>query len=58
MSSAAGPGSSSMAGSTRLPWTQPTSARRRLYEGQSSGQRQGASGARSRTQKRAASPEA
>ncbi len=52
------PGSSSSAGSTRLPWTHPTSAMRRWYEGQFSGQRHGASGARSSTQNRAASPEA
>ncbi len=57
-SSPPAPGSSSMAGSTRLPCTQPTSAIRRWYEGQFSGQRQGASGARSSTQKRAASPDA
>ena len=50
------PGSSSIGGSTRLPCTQPASARRRSYEGQSSGQRHGASGARSSTQNRATSP--
>ena len=41
---------------TRLPCDQPASPMRRSYFGQFSGQRHGASGARSSRQKRATSP--
>jgi len=51
-------GSGQTVGRTSDPNDQPTSAIRCSYFGQLSGQRQGASGARSRTQNRATSPEA
>src|SRR5690606_24818403 len=49
-------GSSGDGGVTRVPWFHPTSARRRVYFGQSAGHRQGASGARSRSHFRTVSP--
>src|SRR4029077_12805238 len=49
-------GSSVGGGVTSEPCDQLTSARRRLYEGQSSGHRHGASGARSSSHIRATSP--
>src|SRR5207247_2039865 len=51
-------GSFSTGGDTRVPTDQPASPMRRSYLGQSAGHRQGASGAMSRRQKRATSPEA
>ena len=49
-------GSSGVGGVTSVPWLQLTSASRRSYFGQSSGQRHGASGARSRLHFRTVSP--
>src|SRR4051794_25003630 len=49
-------GSSGVLGVTSVPWLQLTSTKRRSYLGQSSGQRHGASGARSRLHFRTVSP--
>ena len=54
--SRASPGSSGVGGVTREPWLQFTSASRRVKLGQFSGQRHGASGARSRSHFRTVSP--
>ena len=56
MPSATLAGSSGVGGDTSVPWVQATAASRRSYFGQLSGQRHGASGARSRSHLRTASP--